>query len=86
MSAKAPPKVGTRIAVLQVLAANRSRKGMAVSEVIDAVLATPGVKLKGKTPRATVNALFVSMVQTGEVVRPDRGRVAITATGRQAIK
>jgi hypothetical protein len=49
-------KVSAKAAAVETL--RGQRKGLHSSEIIEKVLATKGVKLAGKTPGATINAIL----------------------------
>jgi HB1, ASXL, restriction endonuclease HTH domain len=67
------PKVSARAAAVAALKGKRN--GLPTSEIIDAVLATRGVKLGGKTPGATVSAILAveAAKPEGVVVRVSPG-------------
>src|SRR5688572_22553044 len=50
-----PKKLSAKAAAIEVLKSAKGQK-LPVQELISAVLDTPGVELRGKTPRATVAA------------------------------
>lgn len=47
---------------------------MTASEIAEQVLATPGVTLTGKTPKATVSAIVTSYAKKGKVFVSDGGK------------
>lgn len=85
MASKTEPISGRKV-MLTILAANRSRGGMPTRELIEQTLAYPGVLLKGATPKATLHAQLVSMQRKGEITKPARGVVKITAQGREVVR
>jgi hypothetical protein len=50
------PKVSAKAAAVDVL--RKARKPLPTSEITARVLKTPGVKLAGKTPAATISAML----------------------------
>lgn len=64
-------KVSAHQAVRRVVA--RTRKPIPAKEIIDRVLATPGVELPGLTPRATISATLSRAAREGEIQRVGRG-------------
>jgi len=49
-------KVSAKAAVAEVL--RKARKPLPASKIVERVLKTPGVKLAGKTPAATISAML----------------------------
>jgi hypothetical protein len=64
MASKKKGKVSAKAAA--VAAFKGKRNGLHSSEIIEAVLATPDVKLGGKTPGATISAILAV-----EAAKPD---------------
>ena len=53
---KPAPKTSAREAAVEALRGKRN--GLKTAEIVERVLATEGVKLKGKTPGATISAML----------------------------
>lgn len=64
-------KVSAHQAVRQVV--QRTKRPLSAKEIIDRVLATPGVELHGLTPRATISATLSNAAKAGEIMRVERG-------------
>lgn len=72
-------KVSAREAAVQVL--RRTGKPMPVADVVEGVLKTKGVSLKGRTPAATVAAILYT---APEFKRTGRGVVTLSTQGKKA--
>lgn len=72
MPAAAPAKVSARDAAISALADGTPKSA---SDIIDAVIATRGVTLGGKTPRATVQAILSTEAkkEEGAIERVETG-------------
>lgn len=64
-------KVSAHQAMQRVM--HRTKRDLSHQEIVDRVLSTPGVELKGLTPRATISATLSRATKNGEVERVGRG-------------